>query len=210
MSVRTKDVLFRFDYQSFRKSMLRFDVNLPVPPPEAGLSYPTPRGVLLTPSGNAGLEIDVSRGILASRGFSPKETLDLFSKIVECVNSDLGLNLTDNAWFFEIASSCSVRIDSDPLKVLSRRFVLHQDLNALEETLGQKPQVNRVRIGPELIDPNRPDYYDIDIMLDLFRPKDSLLVEFIYRDPHFEQAKKVATGTEDIIANVVSTLTRGP
>jgi len=181
--------------------MSKLGVNLPSPPPQTG--YPTPVGLLVVGSGGVGVEIDVSRGVVAARGVYPKETLDLFGKIIESISRDLDLNLHENAWFYEIVCNCSVKIDKDPIEVLFKKFSACYNSEKLE-ILGRKLQVNRVRFGPKSAIPNRPDYYDIDIMPDLFKPKDSLLIEFVYRESQLEPIQKVASNIEDIISEIVS------
>lgn len=206
IAVRMKQVLFRFDYQTFRESMSKTGVNLPTPPPQSGAAYLLPSGVIPVGTG-LGIEIDVSRGVIAARGANPKETLDLFNKAVECIGRDLDLNPQENAWFYEMISNCSVRIDKDPIEMMFGKFSTCYDSDRLEQILGRKSQINRIRIGPKSADPRRPDYYDIDIMPDLFRPRDSLLIEFIYREPKLEPVQKVAGNLESIISNIVSTIT---
>jgi len=186
--------------------MSKLGVGLPGPPPQSGGAYLVPSGVI--PAGaSLGVEIDLSRGVVAARGVNPKETLELFNKIVECAGRDLDLNLQETAWFYEMISNCSIRIDKDPIEILFGKFSTCYDSDRLEEILGHKSQVNRVRIGPRSADPRRPDYYDIDIMPDIFRPRDSLLVEFIYREPKLEPVQKVASNIESIVSDIVSTIT---
>jgi hypothetical protein len=156
--------------------------------------------------GRTGIEIDVSRGIIAARGVVPRDTLDLFSKIVESVNRDLELNLDENAWFYEIVSSCSVKVDKDPIEALFRRFSASCDLGELERTFGVGAQINRIRIGPQHADPNTTSYYDMDIMPDIFRPRDSLLIEFVYREPKLEPIQKVAGDMDAVVSKAVGAI----
>jgi len=203
LAVRTKYVLFRLDYQAFRESISKLGVSLPSPPPQPTTGYLVPSGVIPTGIGRTGIEIDISGGIIAARGVAPKETLDLFSKIVDSVNRDLELNLDENAWFYEIVSSCSVKIDKDPIEALLQRFGASCDLSELEKTFGVGAQINRIRIGPQHADPNTTSYYDIDIMPDIFRPRDSMLIEFVYREPKLEPIQKVAGDMDAVISKVV-------
>jgi len=204
MAVRMKQVLFRFDYKLFRDSMSRLGVELPRAPPNAG--YIVPSGIIQVGDG-LGVEIDLSRGVIASRGTLPAQTVDLFNKMITCVGQDLSLNLNEYAWFYEMICRCSVNIGKDPIEALFNRFGSCYNQDKLEHILGRKSQVNRVRIGPKLADAHRPDYYDIDIMPDIFRPRDSFHVEFVYRDPKPDPIAKVAGSMEQVISDIVSTAT---
>ena len=205
IAVRMKQVLFRFDYRTFRESMSKAGVGLPVPPPQLGGAYLVPTGVISAGAG-LGIEIDLQRAVIAARGIDPKETLELFNKMVDCLGGRLNLNLEEDLWFCEMICNCSVKVDRDPIELLFSKFSTCYDSGSLEKMLGRKSQVNRVRIGPKSADPRRPDYYDIDIMPDVFRPRDSLLIEFVYRDPKLEPIQKVVGDIESVISNIVSTV----
>jgi hypothetical protein len=144
---------------------------------------------------------------MAARGVLPNETLDVFNKMIESVRRDLDLNLDETAWFYEILSNCSVRIDKDPVEALFKRFNACCNLGEIETVLPGGTQVNGVRIGPRSAYPNRPDYYDIDVMPDLFRPRDSLLIEVVYREPQLEAIRKMAGDMEKLISKVVKAVT---
>jgi hypothetical protein len=46
----------------------------------------------------------------------------------------------------------------------------------------------------------------MDIMPDIFRPRDSLLIEFVYREPKLEPIQKVAGDMDAVVSKAVGAI----
>ncbi len=149
--------------------------------------------------GNTIVRLDQAKMVIGVDGTRKQEVLDVF-KEVSAILSKVGVELSENARFYELLANYMVEADKSPMASI-QNFFSPLKLEQFDKIMESKSTLSTVKIVPRDTEIDSEDYYDIVVEPLIPRPHKAYALSVVYRS---KDGKKTETFTSLLDAKIES------
>ena len=201
-------ILFPIDNIILLRSLSKEGFILPEsiwpPPPGFGAKLEL-RGVVAR-KGEISISLDESKQVISVHAPDIKSVIAELSSLEAILLKELGLDIKKFSLFYELLIEVKVQSSNEPIKCLQRHFEQCQILKDISKIIGAESSVYGLRFAPKNEDPNRADFYDIQIEPDIKLSHNTYHIRSIYRHSKKEITINYANNFQVYIEKIIQKL----
>ena len=201
-SIRCNYIFFPVEGWDLLTTLAKAGYTLLVP----SLSKP-PRGVKIGFTGGLARKAENTidgndgRGFLGVSGPSFASAMHGLEELLNLIKTNIGIDLTEQARFYEVIGHFDIETDKNPLERLGRTIANDEVSKAFNLLFGYSPSLFSLRLVPQGKVPNQEEWFDITIEPDLIRTMSRYNVTVVFRSA--DKSKADAFG-HDLEAKILS------
>lgn len=203
-SVRLKYVMFPIDFRDLRDALARNGYELAlirgsIPDRPIRISFSGE----IARKGEVRISIDSSESEITVRGRSREETTTAFEQLSKIIETELGIDLHLNVWYYEFIAHYLLDTKKRPLEEIAKVTRGNPYFSNFSKVLGEEASLFAIRLSPRSKIPNQADWFDISIEPDVLNA-DFYHIGVVFRNPNRKNTEKFIKGLEKVLVELVN------
>jgi len=207
-SVRFEFVLFPFDIIELLDNLIKIGYTPMVPPlPRvSGQNVRLSAKGKIAQKGEAEIELNDERGVLAVTCYSPNNAVKSLNEIIQLIKEKLDVDLTTKATFYEFMGNFEAKTDKNPLEIIQRVNEKNSCIEDLGKILGQKVSSFSLRLVPKGQVPSSAEWLEITIEPNIIKPNTTYRVLAICRSNDKAKMDVFVSSWMGIMVKIIETI----